>query len=303
MHISAPVTYATGSIPPFWARFPKFFLFPLQSEPLIYMGLLTALEVVCVFVAVFAAGIGIAAVGDDPRHLLRGGVTFTLLLMLAIIAVPWLAFFRYAYKVLEQTARGRLTLAQYQQFSTAEAASRPYKQLAVFLLFGLFEGLALQNFGEIAFLVAHGLVLLGLPATVMIIAIDNSVWRAVNPFATLSIMSSLGWAYFALWGCLLLLSVANAGVVFFVVAKLPPLPAFVAANLVSMYFTLVGFNLLGYTLYQFHQQLGLDVDVDFSRQTQFSPEMPKPADPIGETIGALIAQGDIERALTLAYDD
>ncbi|MBL8473522.1 MAG: hypothetical protein KF778_08415 [Rhodocyclaceae bacterium] len=302
MYAPSPVTYSEGAVPPFWSRFPKFFLFPLQAEPLFHMALLSALEIGCVFTAMFAAGFGFAG-GADPLALTRGTMPMTLLLMFAIVAVPWLIFFRYAYKVLEQTARGRLTLAQYQQFSDKEGANRPYKQIAVFLLFGLFEGLVAQNLGEFPALVAHALVMLGLPATVMIIAIDNSVWRAVNPFAVLSIMATLGWAYFALFGCLMLLSIATGGVTLLLFVKLPPLAAFAAANFASMYFSLVGFNLLGYSLYQFHQQLGVDVDVDFSRQTQFSPDMPKPADPIGETIGRMIAQGKVEEALNLAYDD
>jgi len=68
-----------------------------------------------------------------------------------------------------------------------------------------------------------------------------------------------------------------------------------AMNFVTMYFTLIMFNLMGYVVYQFHHLLGVQV----SSTAQANGK------PVGEShdlIGQLIAEGQITEALDLAYE-
>lgn len=69
-------------------------------------------------------------------------------------------------------------------------------------------------------------------------------------------------------------------------------------NAVAMYFTLIAMNMLGYVLYQFHEALGLEVEVLPGRRKATTT----PADTESEQIAALIADGKLDAALEIAYE-
>lgn len=69
-------------------------------------------------------------------------------------------------------------------------------------------------------------------------------------------------------------------------------------NAVAMYFTLISMNMLGYVLYQYHEALGLEVEVLPGRRKAVK----SPADEESERIAALIAEGKLDAALEIAYE-
>lgn len=73
-------------ITPFWQRLPLFFRYPLHAEPLLYMMLLAATTLL---------GFVLPIPSPLDHLLVHFGV--------------WLAFIRYSYKTLDQTAQGLLT--------------------------------------------------------------------------------------------------------------------------------------------------------------------------------------------------
>lgn len=71
-------------------------------------------------------------------------------------------------------------------------------------------------------------------------------------------------------------------------------------NAVAMYFTLIAFNMMGYVLYQFHAELGLEVDVLPGQRRKSSAKTV--LDSESEQIASLIAEGKIDQALDMAYE-
>ncbi|MDB5813707.1 MAG: hypothetical protein JWN23_824 [Rhodocyclales bacterium] len=69
---------------------------------------------------------------------------------------------------------------------------------------------------------------------------------------------------------------------------------------VAMYFTLIAFNMLGYVAYQYHAKLGLEVDdePEATRRAGAAAD----ADPDAKRIAELVASGNIEQALDVAYE-
>lgn len=259
------------NVVPFWQRLPLFFRYPLHSEPLLYMGLL-ALATLFGFILPAPAPLD---------HLLMHFIV-------------WLAFIRYAYKTLDQTAIGLLTPEQHHLSDDPERNSLPYKQFAIFIVLGFFLGLA-QGAGGLIYGAALIFILLALPATVINLTMTRSFWTGLNPFAAVGVMRVIGLPYLALCAFLFLLSASEQVLM---IALLPRLPGWLllpALNFVAMYFTLIMFNMMGYVVYQNHHLLGVNVVV--------SPEnaagtAPKEEDAIGRLIGA----GQIDEALDLAED-
>jgi hypothetical protein len=101
------------NITPFWQRLPLFFRYPLHWEPLFYMVLLSA-----------ATLLGFILPVPAPfDHIL-------------VLFGVWLAFIRYAYKTLDQTAQGLLTPDQHKLNAGKDRDSLPYKQFAIFMVLG-----------------------------------------------------------------------------------------------------------------------------------------------------------------------
>ena len=216
-------------VTPFWRRIPRFFLYPLSPGPLLFM-------------------LGLACVTLVAR--------FVPLLAIPALLLTALAFLRYCYSVLDRTAFGQLSAAhlgadQYGQY-------RPWKQLAVFLVYGVLVGLIAVTLGTVpGYIVQYALLLL-LPANVMWLGLTNSLLSSLNIVALINIVRAIGWTYLALYGFLALLSAAANTVSVLLIAALgDSLFAFPAIALAQMYFTLIGFNMLGYVLYQYHDRLGL----------------------------------------------
>jgi len=70
---------------------------------------------------------------------------------------------------------------------------------------------------------------------------------------------------------------------------------------VGMHFTLIAFNMLGYVLYQFHESLGLEVEV-LPDGRGVSAAAKAKEDPDSARIAELLAEGQVDQALEVAYE-
>ena len=257
------------AITPFWQRLPLFFRYPFHAEPLLYMVALS-----------LATLLGFVLPIPMPfDHLL---VHFGV----------WLAFTRYAYKTLDQTAIGLLTPDQHRSFADEGRASLPYKQFAILMAMGFVLGLA-QSMGGLVYGAVLIFVVLAFPASVMNLAITQSFWSGLNPLAAIRMMRTVGLPYLALCAFLFLLLVSQQTLQMILFPRVPGWMIIPMMNLVAMYFTLIMFNMMGYVVFQHHHLLGLSVA---------SSSQPKDAGDSSDAIGRLIGAGQIDEALELAYE-
>ena len=267
----------------FWQRLPKFFLFPFHTEPLLYTLLLSASALLVPLLDPWLP--------DD----------FALLIVESGI---WLAALRYAFRVLQQTALGFLTPDQYRQASDAQDASLPYKLLGVLFVWGAISG-AVAKLSDTLGVLVDLFTALALPASIMGLAVTQSLAQGLSPARWVAVMRSIGKPYLILWFFLSLLF-GGGGIGFEllrpVMADWLLLPL---ANLAFLYFNLIMFNMMGYCLYQYHRQLGLEVEVAYAASRDGRPgaaQTGKPSDAIADDIARLIAAGDMKGALDRAYE-
>ncbi|MFT3848025.1 MAG: hypothetical protein QM739_04930 [Propionivibrio sp.] len=269
--MQSPVTSAeVPVITPFWQRIPRFFRYPLHIEPLFYMAVL-ALATLLGF---------ILPLPSPLDHLI-------------VHLGVWLAFIRYAYKTLDQTSQGLLTPEQHRFYDARERANLPYKQFAIFLVSGFAISLA-GLLGNVAVGLMMIFFVLAMPASIMILSITQSFWAGLNPFAAVGMMRVIGLPYLGLCAFLFLLSSSQGVLQMELVPRVPEWLMVPTLNFVAMYFTLIMFNMMGYVVYQYHALLGVEISAA-------APDG-APAESAVDAIGQLIAAGQLDEAIELAYE-
>lgn len=263
-------------ITPFWSRIPRFFIYPANPTSLTYITVLSLISA-----ALFSPSL------------------FGLLIQLVIFVV----FLRYAYAVLDDTARGHLNPPKVTVDMVIQEIELPFKQLAVFILMGVALGFTHGMAGSALANLLLFFFVLCIPATVMVIAIQRSVFQAINPLMLVSIIKRIGLPYFILFVFLLILWGGSSVIMELVVGRIPLRLLLVISNISSMYFLLIMFNMMGYVIYQYHEQLGFHVEVDYEETDEAGVrQAAEPVDPVGNQVNILISEGKLPEAISFLQE-
>jgi hypothetical protein len=262
-------------ITPFWLRLPRFFLFPLQWEPLFYAALLAASSLLVLVV---------------PLPFFGPLVEVCILL----------AASRYGFKVIHFSSQGFLRTRDFPPQRDPELVHLPWKLFAVLLVMGFVVGgcgLLSRNLAIAAWAAAA----IALPAIVVVLVQTASIGAALNPVQWWSVMRAMGWPYLALWAFLFILSGGSEIALPMLAPLVPGWMLLPLINFALIYFGWAMSALLGYAMYQHHDELG--IDLRFVAQAT-----PGVADVSGEALALdahvadLIEHGEADIALGMAYD-
>ncbi len=297
----------TPAVMPFWQRMPQLFLFPLQREPLIRN--LVATVVLCA-AAWYASPLGSAS------------ALSRLLLVLAWCGST-LYISQFAFLVIERSSAGYLDTRSYPPQSGPPEWLRPVKMFLVLVLVPLLIVLVGQLLlpGFLVLLAVLGFALL-LPASVMVMTMNDSFAAAANPVICARTAWRIGPPYLLLCLYLVLLMIGSSQAIHFLLpdprtslsqggaAPAPPgTPGAVGASLlvitlVGNYFLVLTCALIGYVMYQYSEVLGITVvgpgDLRAQRKTSASAHARRQRDAL---IGKLVTSGDFREALELISDD
>ncbi|KEF30925.1 hypothetical protein D777_02867 [Marinobacter nitratireducens] len=245
-HCSKAMRYlgAATEVVPFWNRIGAFFRYPFHTDPLIVIA-------ICTLVPLLA-----------PANLL--GVLIWLVLALAL--------FKYTYEVINHTAEGHLKPPPVSAAFTGSGFSIVFLQLLVFVLMGGLVGAAAMIGGPILMMLAVAFVVLALPASIMVLAMERAVGPAVNPMNLAVLISRIGTPYFLLYGYLILLTLASGAAQDFAVNHFPLWVAQPLAGFLNSTFTLILFHMLGYLLFQYQEELGFASDLQDEAPTEAQHE-------------------------------
>lgn len=177
----------------------------------------------------------------------------------------FVVFSRYAYAALESSAQGMADPPAVTVELVTGSMSLPFKQLLVFLLMGSALVAAKTLLGAAAVALLACLMYLWLPASVMELATSHSLMCAINPLRLTSAIRAIGWPYALLWFFLLLLSCGNTALQSLLWKGEGTTLVWFGYSLLSMYFMLAMFHLMGYVIFQYHEPLGYPVEQAFSR--------------------------------------
>lgn len=258
--------------PPYWTRLGSFFVYPLRVEPLL----------VCIGLAVIYA---LASFG---------GLIFRLILPLVILY----ATLRYGFTVLEKTARGHIDDedAIFESLH-GNQGQLPLKQGFAVLIGLLLCGGAGYLGGKTVAMIITPLVFFLWPANTMVLAITNDLGASLSPGRLAFVVRTMGLPYLGLWACLFLISASCGYVLSLLLPRLPLALIGLCFGFVTTYFTVMMFRMMGYALYQYHETLGFDVQIQLDRQAAPANQATPAAQASKDRIGQLLREGRHQEAI------
>jgi len=233
---------AGNVITPFWHRIPHFFIYPANLVPLLVMLSLLIVGAVV------------------------SGSLFGFLIQLAIVIV----FIKYAYVVLEQSAQGYLQPKPFSMSDITDELELPFKQLLVIFVMYSANDIVLEKLGSGAFTITILLSVISFPASVMVLAVEHRFFSAFNPVVVMATIKRIGLSYLILCIFLGLLLSGSWFVMDVVQGTVPDSLVLPTVNFVSMYFSLIMFHMMGYVIYQYHENLGYQIEQEFDEATDNS---------------------------------
>jgi hypothetical protein len=219
------------AIPSFSARLPQILLYALHPQ---LIGLMAILAVV-------RAGANVL-----PNLL---GITVSLMV--------WVMVVKTASEALENTARGRIDPGQSNLSMTSDSDARDL--LILLFFFSMLPLVVLIYVGPWSGLLLLTALTCALPAAVAILVMDKSLPHALNPISWLALIARLGIDYVTAVAILLALQIGSAIVTIAANAWLPNWLAAMLGFILLQYVMVVGCHLIGYLIYQRHEDLGLDI--------------------------------------------
>ncbi|MDE2598953.1 MAG: hypothetical protein KGL40_04950 [Rhodocyclaceae bacterium] len=274
MNQAALQTARKPHIVPFWDRLPQFFLFPLRPANLFVLGALS--------------------LGSLLAFVLPVMSPVDILLAEAII---WITALRHAFRVMDLTSYGRITVEEQQASfeSDPDRVNLPWKMIGLFMIWGVAIGF-LEAFSETLGWFANLFFVVATPAIIMQLSASNSLSSSLNPGTWIGYMRAIGWPYLALCFFLFML-LMGAPIAFSMLLPLIGKKALLPSiNFVCLYFNLIMFYMTGYVMYQYHNELGLPAMVHFEDEDDTAAE----SDSVEAMIAARLAAGQIDEAITIA---
>ncbi len=255
-------------VSPFWQRLPQFFSYPFKKEPFTFIAILAVIAFIF--------------------H--NSGLINILL---------WAVLLKYAYAVLVNTGQGKLEPPKFSVELITTNFFQVFKQYMLFFILaggGFVVGRFWGALGSSLYMLC---VVIFLPAMIMILVTKDCVVSALNPQYSISLVANIGGRYFQMYLFLLLLMgapIALAGLSSYVM----PVGATRFIMIIAQnYYTIVVYNLMGYVLLQYHEEIGYEVRYeDFQEQKGLGEVVAKgPNDDLINEVNVLVAEGRFGEAI------
>jgi len=170
--------------------------------------------------------------------------------------ITWLAAYRYAFEVLRHTANGHTGAPDYGMDLQDGAVIRLFA--LAFFMFIAAIAIAVLTRSLVLTLIAFGVIALMQPGSVISLAMDGSLRRALNPMVPLEIATRIGWPYLAAFCLLFVIQVTTMLAASWAARFLPPVISALGVNFMMFWGLFSTFHLLGYLVYQYHDVLGFE---------------------------------------------
>ena len=286
------------TIEPFWKRLPKIFKYPLRLQPIILLLILAAI---------------FSYLGD------------IFLLGILVKSACFGVALTYSFAALTSTVHGDFKAPSISMESIHDNFWLVFKQLAIFLIFYLIskayttnllfdnweDTLRRQTSGmsDVIFILTSQLLL---PAMIIILAETKSILAAINPRVLIMLVRRIGWAYLLM--CFFLDILVTAPIV---IAGLigKSITQEISTFLITsslFYYMLVAYHLMGYILFQYHEQFGYEIVYDGENEPITNPKTQiKTAATMNESVDnellnklhIFIKEGNLDEALSLIREE
>lgn len=258
-----------NTVEPFWRRLKEAFKYPLNSASL---SLIVATAVISLIATLIP-------------------LLFVLAIVLALFAAG--AMMKYSFACLERTALGEMKAPRV--MDAWQGGIALLAQLIIMgAVLGLAVGLSYFYLGAAAGGFLGFVAVISIPAILIRFAQTENLIEALNPLAAIGLIGAIGLPY-GLLIVFILIMMTSVGVLNEWIGTLFPAGSYFLQSIVSNYYTVVIFHLMGYILFQYQDQLGYraraEHDDDSPKRSEVEQRQAK--------IEVLLKEGDYERVIDL----
>ncbi len=256
---------------PFWRRLQAAFKYPLNSSSMslvVGMALVSVIAMFLLFLPPLAILLSLFAAG---------------------------ALLKYSFTCMEQTAMGEMkapdVLDAYQG-----GIKLLFQLLIIIAVFGFLLAAIAHYLGAgLAGLFGFFLVVAG-PAILIRFAQTESIFSALNPLGALTLIVAIGMPYGLLIGFIMIM-MSSVAVLHELIGNYFPSLALLLQGIVSNYYTLVVFHLMGYMLFQYQGRLGYS-----ARAEEMEPAAPRSdMERLLALLEVLLKEGNYEQMIDLYF--
>ena len=213
-----------SNVEPFWRRLGPIYRYPIGMSALIAILLIS-------FLSALFANMGIYKLA------------------------PHIAITLYCFACLRETAQGNMEAPGIE--ACFEGGSKPFFSMIVLFIFAaVVTYFVFDLFGTGLSILVGFFFIVTLPAAMMVIAIDGALIPALNPAKLVSVVTATGVSYFIMLLFLLIMMSSVALLVSFFMSAEPTFMSVLTQSVISNYYSVVEFHILGYLVYQNQYKLG-----------------------------------------------
>jgi tetratricopeptide (TPR) repeat protein len=216
----------------------------------------------------------------------------------------WGILLKYSFAALKNTAGGNLAPPKIDSKTVSDDFGVVFKQLGIFLIMGFAFFKVAQAAGIIIGFAFLCFAILSIPAMVVVLVGTNSLLRAINPMIFVVMACRIGWAYLLMYLFLILLGGAPVVLGKYIIALLPAGLHPFLFSMAENYYTIISYHLMGYVIFQYHEEIGYEVDLD-DEAVSYQDEVAG-QDTQNETlnrVNMLVKEGNIDDAIFLLRNE
>ncbi|MBS0581591.1 MAG: hypothetical protein JSS42_00640 [Proteobacteria bacterium] len=210
--------------------------------------------------------------------------------------IAWTTFLKYALEVLRWSANGRDTAPEF-GFLVSESAG--WFGIGVLIVCQILVVVAGSRYGTGAALAVGAAIAFAVPAIMMLIAIEDSNWLALNPLSWLRIAARLGAVYFVPVAFFALVVAAQTLLAAALGAVLARFIAVFALHFAVGWLLLANFRLIGVLIHDHGDEFDYAGDPGLRRETPTADN----ADKVIASARTRAASGDAAGAAALLLDE
>jgi tetratricopeptide (TPR) repeat protein len=259
----------SDNVAPFWRRIEEAFKYPVNTEALMMI-------------------IGVSVVMAVVSSLPFGGLTI-LIITLALYG----AMLNYSFMAMTTSSEG-----DFEPPTAVDALvgglGLSFKMILMIILMVVLLFFTAVQLGQLAANLLAILFVVGLPAILITFAHSGSILQALNPLMFVTLMFRVGFPYLVLLGFVMVMS-SSVALISSIIGNDFAAVSAVFQSIVTNYYTVVMFHLMGYMLYQYQDRLGFSSTNDISGYDHQRSAQ----DNLLARISALLKEGEYARCLDL----
>lgn len=262
---------SANTVEPFWRRLPEAFKYPLNSASMSLIVITAILSVLATLIPFL----------------------FILAIVLYLFALG--SLLKYSFTCLERTALGEMKAPDV--MDAYQGGIKLVLQLVLIsILLAVVVGFVYHFLGMAMGGLIGFLVSLSFPAILIRFAQTENMLEAMNPFAAVALIAAIGLPY-GLLIVFMLIMITSVGVLHEWIGTLFPAMSYLLQAVISNYYTIVIFHLMGYMLFQYQEQLGYSARSDEDDEQHNRTEVER----MRAKIMVHLKEGDYEQVITLYH--